>query len=105
MNCSTRNPPWAVAGSCWWITRRIKSFVSPLRDGSTLTHPTTNAGLSRPQALFLEPLVEVGDIFAVAVEQQRRLALAGADELLGGLAPARMRDLRIDVGPEPVFGG
>src|SRR5215510_12877959 len=60
--------------------------------------------LSRPQALFLEPLVEIGNIFAVAVEQERRLALAGADEFLGRLAPARMRDLRIDVGPEAVFG-
>ena len=30
---------------------------------------------SRPQALFLQALVHVGDVFAVAVEQQRRLAL------------------------------
>ena len=59
---------------------------------------------SRPQPLFLQALVQVGDVFAVAVEQQRRLALVGADDLLGRLAPARMRDLRIDVGPEAVFG-
>src|ERR1700719_1193626 len=60
---------------------------------------------SRPQALALEVLVEVGDVFAVTVEQQRRAPAAGADHLFGRLAPARMGDLRIDVGPEAVFGG
>src|SRR5262245_11873150 len=67
-------------------------------------NPSYKATLaSRPQALFLEPLVEVGNVFAITVEQQRRLALAGADELFRRLAPAWMRDLRIDVGPEAVF--
>src|SRR5712691_10899222 len=59
---------------------------------------------SRPQALTLQILIEVGDVFAVAVEQQRRAALTGPDHLLGGLAPARMGDLWIDVRPEAVFG-
>src|SRR5688500_454672 len=59
---------------------------------------------SRPEALLLEALIQMGDVFAVAVEQDRRLALVGADDLLGGLAPARMRDLGIHVRPEAVFG-
>src|SRR5215468_6195815 len=58
---------------------------------------------SRPQALALESLVEAGDVLGVAVEQERRPALAGADVLLARLAPARMRHLRIDVRPEPVL--
>src|SRR5262245_13452584 len=45
----------------------------------------------------------MGDIVAIAIEQQRRPALAGADQLLGRLAPAWMRNLRIDVGPEAVL--
>ena len=65
---------------------------------------TTPTQTNLPQPLVLEALVEVGDVFAVAVEQQRRPPLAGADHLLGRLAPARMRHLRIDVGPEAVFG-
>src|SRR5258708_39294186 len=51
---------------------------------------------SRPQALALDALVEVGDELAVTVEQEGRPALAGADHLLGGLAPARVGNLRID---------
>src|SRR5436305_13156145 len=59
---------------------------------------------SHPQPLFVvETLVEARDIFAVAVEQQRRPPLAGADQLFARLAPARMRHLRIDVGPETVL--
>src|SRR5690349_20517374 len=59
---------------------------------------------SRQQAPALEPLVDAGDVVGVAVEQERRAALAGADVLLARLAPARMRHLRIDVGPEAVLG-
>src|SRR5689334_22893922 len=58
---------------------------------------------SRPQALAFEPFVDSGDVVGVAVEQERRAALAGADVLLARLAPARMRHLRIDVGPEAVL--
>src|SRR5258708_40366982 len=43
-------------------------------------------------------------IVAVAVEQQRRPSLAGADDFLALLAPARMRHRRIDVRPETIFG-
>src|ERR1019366_8130342 len=58
---------------------------------------------SHPQPLALQPLVDVGDAVAVAVEDQRRPVLAGADHFLARLAPARMRHCRIDVGPEAVF--
>ena len=44
-------------------------------------------------------------IFAVAVEQQGRHAIAFAEHSLGCLAPARMRHVRIHVRPEAVFGG
>src|SRR5439155_2591080 len=60
--------------------------------------------LSRPEPLLLEALVHVGDKFGVAVEQERGLALAaGADDLLGRLAPARVRHLRVHVRPETIF--
>src|SRR5947199_7121499 len=62
-------------------------------------------GDSRPQALVLESLVEMRDVFAVAVEQLSRPSLLGDDVLLGCLAPAWMRHLRIDVRPEAIFGG
>src|SRR5215510_2110019 len=64
------------------------------------------AAASRPQPLgLLQVLVQVGDVVAVAVEQQGRPALAAtADQLFAGLAPARMRHLGIDVGPEAVLG-
>src|SRR5579872_3657501 len=60
---------------------------------------------SRPQPLFFHSLIEVGDELAITVEDQRRAALAGPDQLFGRLAPARVRHGRIDVGPEAVFGG
>src|SRR6516165_11976688 len=60
---------------------------------------------SRPQALVLEPAVKVGDILAVAVEDERRPALIAPDHLFRRLAPTRVRHLRIDVRPEAVFGG
>src|SRR5438093_282377 len=87
MNTDSRYVPHRVHGS------RVPS----LRSGPGMT-------VSRVQALAVEPLVETSDMFGVAVEQQRRAALAEPDELLGSLAPARMRHLGVDVGPEPVFG-
>ena len=57
------------------------------------------------EALAFEPLVHVGDELAVAVEQQRRHAIAFAEHFLGRLAPARMRHRRIHVRPEAVFAG
>ena len=47
----------------------------------------------------------MGDLRGVAVIEQGRHAFAGAEQLLGGLAPARMVDLGVHVGPEAVFGG
>src|SRR6185436_2272464 len=60
--------------------------------------------VSHPQLFLLQSTVETRNIFAIAVEQQRRPALLGGDVFLGRLAPARMRHLRIDVGPEAVLG-
>ena len=60
---------------------------------------------SHVERLFLQPLVEPGDLFAVAVEEQGRPVLASRQEGLAGLAPARMRHVRIDVGPEAVLVG
>src|SRR4051812_38198736 len=57
------------------------------------------------QALVLQVLVESGNMLAIAVEEQGRPALVGAEHPFARLAPARMRDLRVHVGPEPVFGG
>src|SRR5947209_1362924 len=57
------------------------------------------------EALAFEPLVHVGDELAVAVEQERRHAIALAEHFLGRLAPARMRHRRIHVCPETVFAG
>src|SRR6185295_10839897 len=62
-----------------------------------------NGGRSRPKAFAVQTLVEIGDVFAVTVVQERRPALAGANDFFARLAPARMRHLRIDVGPEAIF--
>src|ERR1043166_8235499 len=80
---------------------RLEAVLITHRLSSALRRPFS---ASRPQALAVEPLVEIRDVFPVAVEQQRRPALAEPDQLLGRLAPARMRHLGIDVGPEAVFG-
>src|SRR5690606_33421371 len=53
--------------------------------------------------LEVHALVELGHLFGVAVEHQRAPAAQFADAPLGGLAPARMADLGIDVGVEAVF--
>ena len=61
------------------------------------------AGQRCPALLYVEPLafetfVQVGDEFAVAVEHQRRDAIAFAEHFLRRLAPARMRHVaRIQV--------
>src|SRR6516162_8838943 len=58
---------------------------------------------SGEQALFFEPVIEMSDELPVAVPFERRDPLVGAEHPLGGLAPARMGHLRIDVCPEAVF--
>src|SRR5262252_449194 len=58
---------------------------------------------SGEEPLLVEPVVEVGDGFAVAVPFERRPPLVGAEHPLARLAPARMRDIRVDVRPEPVL--
>src|SRR6266508_759756 len=64
----------------------------------------TGRDRSRPQAFVLQPFVKIGDVFAIAVEDKRRLALVASDQFFRGLAPTRMRHLRIDVCPEAVLG-
>src|SRR5260370_20829178 len=96
------------------VADRFARSCSPLEGDCRLRADTTTPGptgpaffISRPsrvQALAVQPLVEIGDIFGVAVEQQRGSALAEPDQLLARLAPARMRHLGVDVGPEAVFG-
>ena len=66
--------------------------------------PITFAAQLCVEPLVLQVLVETGDIFAVAVEQQGRHALVAAQHALRCLAPARMGHLRIHIGPEAVFG-
>ncbi len=51
----------------------------------------------------LQAAVEIGNKLAVAIEKLRRDAVVLADDPFTRLAPARMRDLRVDVGPEAVF--
>src|SRR4029078_2813918 len=76
---SRHEPPQT---SCGALLRRMapKSEINRIRykhaaytdiscPVSALTPPYETKSISRPQALFLEPLVEVGDVFAIAVEQ------------------------------------
>src|SRR5690606_32598759 len=77
-------------------TQRVFSGNGKSRESSTPSHE---------QLLALHVLVEVGNIFAVAVEELRRDHVIGADDPLARLAPARMRHLRVHIGPEPVFAG
>src|SRR5207248_4711166 len=58
---------------------------------------------SSEEPLFFEPLVHIGDEFAIAVPHQGRAALIGAEDALRCLAPARMRYLGVHIGPEAVL--
>src|SRR6516165_10388312 len=55
------------------------------------------------QFLVLQPVIKMGHVFAIAVPFQRRHPLVGAEDALSRLAPARVRHLRVDVGPKAVF--
>mgnify|MGYP003350583431 CR=1 FL=1 len=59
--------------------------------------------LSHVEFLGLEAAVEIGDERAIAVEKLRRHHFTRAQHLFIRLAPARMGDLGIDVGPEPIL--
>src|SRR4029077_12865299 len=58
---------------------------------------------SRPEAFVVHAVVKAGDIVAVTIEKKRRSPLPSPDNLLARLAPARMRHLRIDIGPEAIL--
>ncbi len=49
------------------------------------------------------PCIQPRHLFGIAVEHQRRAAAQLADAALGGLRPARVVDLGVDVGVEAVF--
>src|SRR6476661_162966 len=78
------------------------SFMCPLRSTTSFVKP--NECGSSPKSFALEPLIKRCDVFRITVEQQRRATFADADQLFARLTPARMRHLRIDVGPEAVLG-
>src|SRR5262245_48523291 len=99
-----RSAARASIGQFQWFMRATRG-ARWLRRDTQCNKIDRRGPRSRPEAFLLQALVEVGDVLAVAVVELRRLALAGADELLGRLAPAWMRHLRIDVGPEPILGG
>src|SRR5690606_37103922 len=73
------------------------------RDSSCLMLKRDERAPLHEQALAPHVLVEIGDELGVAVEELGRDPLAGADDLLGRLAAARMRHLGIAVGPEAVL--
>jgi hypothetical protein len=61
-----------------------------------------------PSRLDEEPLggkivVEMGDELAITVPNQGRTAVIQAEHALGCLAPARMGNVRVDVGPKAVL--
>src|SRR5215472_8695086 len=59
---------------------------------------SSNTGFgSGEEALLIKPVIEMRDELAVAVPFEGRHALIRADQPLRRLAPARMRDLRVDV--------
>src|SRR5688572_11212659 len=64
---------------------------------------TASRAASCPQPLALEVGVEARDELAIAVEQARRHPLIAAEQPFRRLAPARMRDLGVHIGPEAVF--
>ena len=49
------------------------------------------------------PVIQLRDLFGIAIEHERLAALEFADAPLAGLGPARMIDLRVDIGVETVF--
>src|SRR5262249_14036564 len=79
------------------------SKVAPAKPDHTPRNGTGIAS-SRPKTSAVHALVMSGDIVAIAVENERRPPLPGADHLFGRLAPARVRHGRIDVRPEAIFG-
>src|SRR6516162_4739386 len=58
---------------------------------------------SDEEPLLLQPVIEVGHKVAVAVPFKGRHTLVSAEHPLGGLAPARMGNFRVDVRPEAVL--
>src|SRR5215471_16540767 len=67
-------------------------------------HPTPRAGRgSGEEALFFQPVVEVRDELAITIPFDGRYALIGPEHAFRRLAPARVRDIGIDVCPEAVL--
>src|SRR5262245_54257349 len=58
---------------------------------------------SHIERLFLQTLVEIGDVFPVAIEEFGGDLVARAEAALGALAPARVRNIGVHVRPEAVL--
>src|ERR671918_1856145 len=58
---------------------------------------------SSEKPLPIQPPIQGGDVVAVAVEQLRGHAFVTAEHAFGRLAPARVRHLGVDVGPEAIL--
>src|SRR5262245_48763211 len=65
--------------------------------------PTTNHHLKVDSQIH--PRIQLRDLIAVAVEDQRIAPPPFADATFGRLAPSRVRDLRVDVRIKAVFTG
>src|SRR5688572_19419649 len=61
--------------------------------------------LSHVERCCVHSGVEPRDFGGIAVEKLSRHELAGVNHTLHRLAPARMRDVGVHIGPEAVFGG
>src|SRR5215813_12073420 len=85
---------------CWLDTEASAVFPA---EAQYLRQSPAYSGASRPKAFVAHGAVQTGDILTVAIEQERRSALACADNLLACLAPAWVRDFRIHVRPETIL--
>ena len=85
--------------------RRSASGTAPLTNTTNLAKRMSfmAARLGSEVRAQVHAGIEPGDLLGVAVEHQRRAPAGLADALLGGLAPARMVHLRVDVGVEAVL--
>src|SRR5688500_19498233 len=95
----------AERGRASWRSRRSFRPSPSAWTARTATTPQWNwrpakrSPRSHEQLLALQVGVERRHELGIAVVEQGRARLVVAKQALRGLAPARMRDLRIDVGP------
>src|SRR5712691_11223576 len=90
--------------------RRSANGIRQITKMATLVHLLMRSARTRnvhPSMVLLQihSVVEAGDLIAVAVEHESGAREDFAEAALLGLAPARMIDIRIDVGVETIFRG